>query len=674
MKDNVDVDITYQINGLPAANESENVFVPIGIHTVTLTASDESGNEAEVVTFTVEVSDQDAPVISLEGASSLSIAYGESYIEPGYKAMDNVDGDITERVEVTGEVGSEIGDYTLKYNVTDEAGNDAEEVLRTITIVDLAAPVLSIPQDIIVAAVDAKGAPASTESITTFLNAATATDLVDGVVDVTVSVEDGEGNRAEIPENFPLGETNVVFSASDFATPSNTTELVAVVSVRDLTKPVLTLVNPGSITVSLGSEYIDPGYNAVDNVDGDLTAKIVVMGTIDASTAGTYTLRYDVSDAAGNAAEPVSRTVVVEKSTVTQGLSLKAGWNLVSFYVEPEDAAPATVLASIMDKLVQIKNLTSSYDPSLPFFLNTLTSLNVKDGYWVKVKEAVSLEVEGALPAGASITVKKGWNLVGYPRESGEAPASELASLGSTVVQIKNLTSSYDPALPFFLNTLTTMAPGLGYWLKVTENGTWTVGDVSESGSGRDIAKASNEGGPEWGPAVVYPTVSATVFAQVTVAGKAVSKGSVVGVYVGDELRGQHEVVLANGRSYATLNVNLAEAERVTYRIWDAESDKEYRVAQSMTLQMGETYGSAAALVKLDGLVPSVGVRILSYTRSPFGLEFESEAGREYVVEATGDLREWKPVQTLQGTSERTRFTPEQEPKAPVRYFRVRME
>ena len=121
----------------------------------------------------------------------------------------------------------------------------------------------------------------------------------------------------------------------------------------------------------------------------------------------------------------MSRRVVGEKGTVVQSLRLRAGWNLVSFYVETEDAAPATVLASIKDKLVQIKNLTLSYDPSLPFFWNTLSGLNVKDGYWLKVSEAVELEVEGMVPAGASITVKKGWNLVGYPRESGEAPASE---------------------------------------------------------------------------------------------------------------------------------------------------------------------------------------------------------------------------------------------------------
>ena len=137
-------------------------------------------------------------------------------------------------------------------------------------------------------------------------------------------------------------------------------------------------------------------------------------------------------------------------------------------------------------------------------------------------------------------------------------------------------------------------------------------------------------------------------------------------------MRGQHEVVLANGRSYATLNVNLAEAERVSYRIWDAESDKEYRVAQSMTLDIGVTYGSAEGLVKLDGVVRRVGVRILSYTRSPFGFEFESESGRSYVVEATGDLKEWKPVQTLEGSAKRTRFTPQPKPKSPVRYFRVK--
>ena len=93
------------------------------------------------------------------------------------------------------------------------------------------------------------------------------------------------------------------------------------------------------------------------------------------------------------------------------------------------------------------------------------------------------------------------------------------------------------------------------------------MGDVSGEGGNRDIVKMGLDQS-RWGQVVVYPNVSATVLAQVTVAGKAVSGGSVVGVFVGDELRGMQEVVLAGGRSYATLNVNLDDAERVRYRIW----------------------------------------------------------------------------------------------------------
>ena len=145
--------------------------------------------------------------------------------------------------------------------------------------------------------------------------------------------------------------------------------------------------------------YADAGASATDNVDGNLTSKIVVTGAVDTSTAGTYTLKYDVSDAAGNTAESVSRTVVVEKTTVIQTVNLKSGWNLISFYVESEDMAPATVLASIKGNLAQIKDLKSSYNPALPPFLNTLKGLNLKDGYWVSVDSDVSFDLEGEVPA-----------------------------------------------------------------------------------------------------------------------------------------------------------------------------------------------------------------------------------------------------------------------------------
>ena len=63
------------------------------------------------------------------------------------------------------------------------------------------------------------------------------------------------------------------------------------------------------MSLELGSTYTDAGATAVDNIDGDITANIVTVNSVDVNTVGTYTVTYNVSDAAGNAATQVTRTV-----------------------------------------------------------------------------------------------------------------------------------------------------------------------------------------------------------------------------------------------------------------------------------------------------------------------------------------------------------------------------
>ncbi|MBG0765022.1 MAG: DUF5011 domain-containing protein [Tissierellales bacterium] len=87
--------------------------------------------------------------------------------------------------------------------------------------------------------------------------------------------------------------------------------------VEDTEPPVITLLGENPMNLTVGDTFTDPGATAVDNVDGDLTESIVVGGdTVDTSTAGTYVITYNVSDAAGNAAEEVTRTVNVEEPVV----------------------------------------------------------------------------------------------------------------------------------------------------------------------------------------------------------------------------------------------------------------------------------------------------------------------------------------------------------------------
>ena len=80
----------------------------------------------------------------------------------------------------------------------------------------------------------------------------------------------------------------------------------------DETKPVITLNGDSEVTVAKGTEYIDEGATALDDVDEDITDKIKVINPVDTSIVGTYYVAYDVSDWAGNWAERVIRTVIVE--------------------------------------------------------------------------------------------------------------------------------------------------------------------------------------------------------------------------------------------------------------------------------------------------------------------------------------------------------------------------
>ncbi|WP_188454905.1 DUF4185 domain-containing protein [Virgibacillus oceani] len=79
----------------------------------------------------------------------------------------------------------------------------------------------------------------------------------------------------------------------------------------DPTPPVITLNGEETIEVPLGASFEDPGATADDNLDGDLTDKIQVSGEVNTAIKDTYTLTYTVTDADGNKAEPVTRTVKV---------------------------------------------------------------------------------------------------------------------------------------------------------------------------------------------------------------------------------------------------------------------------------------------------------------------------------------------------------------------------
>lgn len=91
--------------------------------------------------------DKKAPEIALNGDAEMTVEAGSEFSDPGYTATDNYDGDLTDKVSVTGDVDtSKPGDYEIKYSVADSSKNESK-VKRTVHVTDTTAPQIKLSGD-----------------------------------------------------------------------------------------------------------------------------------------------------------------------------------------------------------------------------------------------------------------------------------------------------------------------------------------------------------------------------------------------------------------------------------------------------------------------------------------------------------------------------------------------
>ena len=270
----------------------------VGTYTVTYNVSDAAGNAATQVTRTVNITpDVTIPVITLLGETEVSLELGSTYTDAGATAADNIDGDITSNIVTVNSVDvNTVGTYTVTYNVSDAAGNAATQVTRTVNITpDVTIPVITLLGETEV----------SLELGSTYTDAgATAADNFDGDITASIVVV----NPVDVNT---VGTYTVTYNVSDAAGNAATQVTRTVNITPDVTIPVITLLGETEVSLELGSTYTDAGATAADNFDGDITASIVVVNPVDVNTVGTYTVSYNVSDAADNLAVPVLRQVMV---------------------------------------------------------------------------------------------------------------------------------------------------------------------------------------------------------------------------------------------------------------------------------------------------------------------------------------------------------------------------
>lgn len=90
--------------------------------------------------YKVKVMDKVAPEVKLNGNSETSVYLGRKYIELGATATDNMDGDVTDRIVITGDINNQtLGTYEVKYSATDNSGNTGTTI-RKVSVKELPSP------------------------------------------------------------------------------------------------------------------------------------------------------------------------------------------------------------------------------------------------------------------------------------------------------------------------------------------------------------------------------------------------------------------------------------------------------------------------------------------------------------------------------------------------------
>lgn len=291
--------ITYT-NSVTGTNDASGVY-PVGTTEVVWTATDASGNSS-TCKQTITVTDNQIPVITSNGDKNVNVdtAVCGAVVAASASATDNCTIDTPTGVRSDAKLLSDpypVGITTIKWNVKDVNGNDAVEVIQTITVTDNVKPIV-ITKNITVQ-LDATG------------NATiTAAAINDGTTDTC-----GTPTLVVSPDTFTcanVGPNTVTLTATDAS--GNVSSETAIVTIEDktgatvLTKDITVQLDvTGNATTTAAA--IDNGSS---DVCGGALTLVVSPSAFTCANAGPNTVTLTATDAHGNISSATAIVTVKE--------------------------------------------------------------------------------------------------------------------------------------------------------------------------------------------------------------------------------------------------------------------------------------------------------------------------------------------------------------------------
>lgn len=154
---------------------------------------------------------------------------------------------------------------------------------------------------------------------------------------------------------------------------------------------------------------------------------------------------------------------------IEQSIDLENGWNWMSLGVTPETFTVPVVFENANGKVLTVKsqsNGTVTYSGNQWVAKQEKLAMNNREMYVVKTSEPLTLTVTGrrVKPTEVPITVKYGWNWLGYNGMKTASLTEALSGLGpqdGDIIKGQRGVAYFDDSE--WIGSLSTLVPGLGY-------------------------------------------------------------------------------------------------------------------------------------------------------------------------------------------------------------------
>jgi uncharacterized protein (TIGR02145 family) len=309
---------------------------------------------------------------------------------------------------------------------------------------------------------------------------------VPGTTSIAVTAEDGIAQKiytVYFSNSSYINKPSWVFNESDYSLDA---EVIAQVYVDNL----LSTAADGILGCFVGSSC--RGVKTGGSIGP--TGKFVISIRCYSNTASGETLTFRYFDPILDTVLPIRETVAFEPNIIvgtginpflmhasTNLIAIKplaAGWNWFSLNLLNSDMSLNNVLASVSfheGDYIKSQTLSAMYYKDFGWF-GDLTTIDPTEMYKIKVSAMDTIEFVGfeIIPGSLTVSVKVGWNWIGYPLLTPgtvENVLKEIYPVVGDYIKNQTLSNSYYAGSGWF-GELNNMVPLDGYMLKTSHTGT----------------------------------------------------------------------------------------------------------------------------------------------------------------------------------------------------------